>query len=71
MPQSYMVTLKPDASPAELEKAKESATSSGGKITDEFTLIKGFAVEYPDDHAGVLESNEHVTVEKDSEVKTQ
>ncbi|KUL86632.1 hypothetical protein ZTR_03081 [Talaromyces verruculosus] len=67
----YNVTLKENASPAELEKAKEKARSGGGTIKHEYTLIKGFTVEYPDDHVGVLESNEHLHVEQDGKVSTQ
>lgn len=71
-------------------RAKATAESQGGKIVEEFALIKGFtyfflnlnaernrglrisiSVEYPDDHVGVLESNDQINVEKDSEVKTQ
>jgi hypothetical protein len=29
------------------------------------------SVEFPDDHVDTLESNDHVHVEKDAEVKTQ
>ena len=34
--------MKEGASPEELSKAKETAKSSGGTITHEFTLIKAF-----------------------------
>ncbi|BDD60821.1 hypothetical protein MPDQ_007200 [Monascus purpureus] len=67
----FNVTLKADAPAAELEKAKEQAKANGGTIRHEYTLIKGFTVEYPEDHAGVLETNEHVHVERDGEVRTQ
>jgi hypothetical protein len=36
------VTLKPDASHEKLEEAKKQVTDKGGKITHEFSLIKGF-----------------------------
>ncbi|KAL2219576.1 hypothetical protein M432DRAFT_639161 [Thermoascus aurantiacus ATCC 26904] len=67
----FNVTLKKDASPEELEKAKEHAKANGGVIKHEYTLIKGFTVEYPDDQVNVLQTNEHVHVEQDGEVKTQ
>ncbi|EAW14199.1 uncharacterized protein ACLA_072320 [Aspergillus clavatus NRRL 1] len=67
----YNVTLKQDAPPEELEKAKETAKSQGGTIKHEFSLIKGFTVEYPEDHVGPLQSNDHVHVEEDQEVRTQ
>ncbi|KAJ4353658.1 uncharacterized protein N0V89_005388 [Didymosphaeria variabile] len=65
------VTLKSGASPEELDKAKQKVQDQGGKITNEFTLIKGFTAEFPEDKVGALETNEHLTVEADSEVKTQ
>ncbi|KAB8216038.1 hypothetical protein BDV33DRAFT_179655 [Aspergillus novoparasiticus] len=68
----YNVTLKTkDSSPEELEKAKEKARKDGGTIKHEYTLIKGFTVEYPEDHVGILESSEHIHVEQDQEVKIQ
>jgi len=83
------VTLKENASPEELNKAKEKAKIDGGVIKHEFTLIKGFtsveanplrlisadggdcSVEFPADQVGILETNEHIHVEEDAEVKTQ
>ncbi|KAG6008481.1 hypothetical protein E4U43_000149, partial [Claviceps pusilla] len=51
--------------------AKESAIKQGGKITQEYTLIKGFAVELKDDTITTLEANENVkAVEKDGKVST-
>ncbi|KAB8235567.1 hypothetical protein ETB97_006896 [Aspergillus alliaceus] len=67
----YNVTLKKDSPPEELEKAKNKAISEGGTIKHEYTLIKGFTVEYPDDHVGALESSDHVHVEQDGEMKIQ
>ena len=70
-PSTAQVTLKENASPEELNKAKSKAKDSGGEIKHEFTLIKGFTVEFPDDKVGVLQTNEHIHVEQDGEVKTQ
>ncbi|KAG9195424.1 hypothetical protein G6011_00545 [Alternaria panax] len=67
----FNITLKKDAPKEELDAAKKHVTDQGGKIVNEFTLIKGFTAEIPDDAVSTLESNEHVTVEKDSEVRTQ
>ncbi|KAJ5584366.1 uncharacterized protein N7459_004166 [Penicillium hispanicum] len=67
----FNVTLKDQAPPEELEKAKEDAKAKGGVIKHEYSLIKGFTVEYPDDQVEALESTEHVHVEQDGEVKTQ
>ncbi|KAF2713112.1 hypothetical protein K504DRAFT_461690 [Pleomassaria siparia CBS 279.74] len=68
---AYNVTLKSGASPEELEAAKKKVTDSGGKIVNEFKLIKGFTAEFPKDAVHSLETNDHVTVEADGEVKTQ
>ncbi|KAF2127605.1 hypothetical protein P153DRAFT_52284 [Dothidotthia symphoricarpi CBS 119687] len=67
----FNVTLAKDAPHEELDKAKQHVKDQGGKIVHEFTLIKGFTAEIPDDAVSTLSSNKHVTVEKDSEVKTQ
>ncbi|QKX58200.1 uncharacterized protein TRUGW13939_05321 [Talaromyces rugulosus] len=67
----YNVTLKDSVPPEKLEKAKEEARNNGGTIKHEYTLIKGFTVEYPDDHISVLETNEHIHVEQDGKVSTQ
>ncbi|KAE8355288.1 hypothetical protein BDV28DRAFT_129275 [Aspergillus coremiiformis] len=67
----YNVTLKKDSPPEELEKAKDKARSQGGTIKHEYTLIKGFTVEYPDDQVNALESTDHIHVEQDGEITTQ
>jgi hypothetical protein len=68
---AFNVTLKSGASTEELEKAKKTVTDQGGKIINEFTLVKGFTAEFPKDAVHSLESNDHVTVEADGEVTTQ
>ncbi|KAI1823858.1 hypothetical protein F4861DRAFT_508539 [Xylaria intraflava] len=69
---SYIVTLKTDATAEQVAAAKQRAKDQGGKITHEYNLIKGFAVEFPSDSITTLESYEHVqTVEEDQEVRTQ
>ncbi|CAI6334081.1 unnamed protein product [Periconia digitata] len=65
------VTLKSGADKDQLDKAKSQVQEQGGKITNEFTLIKGFTAEFPEDKVHTLSTNDHVTVEADSEVKTQ
>ncbi|PYH94206.1 hypothetical protein BO71DRAFT_430243 [Aspergillus ellipticus CBS 707.79] len=67
----YNVTLKKDSPAEELQKAKAKATEQGGSIKHEYTLIKGFTVEYPPDHVSVLKSSDHIHVEADGEVSTQ
>ncbi|OAQ71211.1 peptidase inhibitor i9 domain-containing protein [Pochonia chlamydosporia 170] len=67
---SYIVTCKDDASDDQIKAAKQHAIDQGGKITHEYTLIKGFAVSFDKDVMTTLESNEHVkAVEVDGEVK--
>ena len=69
---SYIVTLKDHVTDAEVTAIKKDAVENGGKITHEYTLIKGFAVEYPEDRVSTLESHPHVqAVERDQEMKTQ
>ncbi|KAJ3560386.1 hypothetical protein NPX13_g9319 [Xylaria arbuscula] len=69
---SYIVTCKTDASPEQVEAAKKHAKDQGGKITHEYSLIKGFAVEFPEDKVNTMSQHEHVqAVEVDGEMKTQ
>ncbi|EFE43483.1 hypothetical protein TRV_01745, partial [Trichophyton verrucosum HKI 0517] len=64
---SLQVTMKPGAPDEALAKAKESAKKTGGTIRHEYKLIRGFTVEYPNDHNldDVLKSNDHIHVEQD------
>ncbi|KAF9250457.1 uncharacterized protein N7518_005599 [Penicillium psychrosexuale] len=72
MPSSYIITCKPDATDDEVKAVKEHAKEQGGKIGHEYSLIKGFAVSFPDGTVHSLDSNPHVeNVEADQEVKTQ
>ncbi|MCJ1444084.1 MAG: hypothetical protein MMC23_004584 [Stictis urceolatum] len=70
MPQ-YNVILKDGADQKKLDDAKSKAQSSGGTIVNEFNLIKGFTVSYPEGHVDTLSSDDSITVEADSEMKTQ
>ncbi|KAJ0310751.1 hypothetical protein Brms1b_008539 [Colletotrichum noveboracense] len=66
------VTCKEDATPEQFQAAKKHAEDQGGKIGHEYSLIKGFSVEFPEDQISTLEKHEHVKhVEKDQEVRTQ
>ncbi|EYE97819.1 uncharacterized protein EURHEDRAFT_375638 [Aspergillus ruber CBS 135680] len=67
----YNVTLKKDAPQEQLEKAKQQAREQGGTIQHEYSLIKGFTVEYPADHVNALQTTEHIHVEQDGEIRTQ
>ncbi|KAI1049340.1 hypothetical protein LB506_005028 [Fusarium annulatum] len=67
---SYIVTCKDDASDDQVKSAKQHAIDQGGKITHEYSLIKGFAVEYDDDKIQTLENHEHIkAVEPDDLVR--
>ncbi|KAL2267445.1 hypothetical protein VTJ83DRAFT_4722 [Remersonia thermophila] len=69
---SYIVTLKPDATPEQVEQVKKQAVEQGGTIGHEYSLIKGFQVIFPEGAVHVLESHEQVEfVEQDQEVRTQ
>ncbi|KJY01634.1 peptidase inhibitor i9 like protein [Zymoseptoria brevis] len=65
------VTLKKGADASQLEQAKKQVQEQGGKIVEEFTLVKAFTAEFPADTVNTLQTNDHVTVEDDGEVKTQ
>ncbi|KAJ5499255.1 hypothetical protein LT330_000154 [Penicillium expansum] len=66
----YNITLKTNAPTEELEKAKETAREKGGVIKHEYSIIKGFTVEFPDDTVQTFESTEYVHVEQDGAVTT-
>ncbi|KAL2021299.1 hypothetical protein VTK56DRAFT_7270 [Thermocarpiscus australiensis] len=69
---SYIVTCKDDATPEQVEAAKQHARDQGGKIGHEYSLIKGFQVIFDEGTVSTLESHEHVkAVERDQEVRTQ
>nr|POE61060.1 hypothetical protein CFP56_64769 [Quercus suber] len=69
---SINVSLKDGGSADALDAAKKQVTQQGGKIVNEFKLIKGFTAEFPADKAAhTLSSNEHINVENDGKVTTQ
>lgn len=69
---TYIVTCKDDATPDQVQAAKDHATSQGGKIGHEYNLIKGFSVEFPADSVQTLQNHEHIKeVEADQEMRTQ
>ncbi|KAL7895375.1 hypothetical protein HDV64DRAFT_100584 [Trichoderma sp. TUCIM 5745] len=69
---AYIVTLHDDATDAQVAAAKQKATDAGGKITQEYSLIKGFAVEFPQGSVSTLEQDPSVkAVEADSVMRTQ
>ncbi|KAE8323124.1 hypothetical protein BDV39DRAFT_182726 [Aspergillus sergii] len=69
---SYIVSCKEDATDEQVQEAKQHAINQGGRITHEYTLIKGFAVTFPEDAISTLETHEHVkAVEEDVVMTTQ
>ncbi|ROT38708.1 protease propeptide/inhibitor [Sodiomyces alkalinus F11] len=70
MPNTYIVTCKKDATPEQVQAAKQHAIDQGGKIGHEYSLIKGFSVTFDSDSIRTLEEHEHIdAVEADQEVK--
>ncbi|KND90365.1 hypothetical protein TOPH_05036 [Tolypocladium ophioglossoides CBS 100239] len=69
---SYIVTCNDDATPEQIAAAKKHAVDQGGRIGHEYSLIKGFSVEFDKDSITTLESHEHVkAVERDGVMTTQ
>ncbi|KAH7022509.1 hypothetical protein EDB80DRAFT_878053 [Ilyonectria destructans] len=69
---TYIVSCNDDATPDQVQSAKQHAIDQGGKIEHEYTLIKGFSVSYPEGSVNTLESHEHIKlVEADQPVTTQ
>lgn len=69
---NYIITLKESATSADVSSLKQKVTEAGGKITNEFSLIKGFSAKLPEAHSKLLEGHEHVnSIEEDKEVHTQ
>ncbi|KAJ6188243.1 Proteinase inhibitor propeptide [Penicillium mononematosum] len=67
----YNITLKAGAPVEALDEARETAKEKGGIIRHEYSIIKGFTVEFPDDTVQTFESTEHVHVEQDGAMNTQ
>lgn len=68
----YIVTLKDSASDADVASVKSKVSSLGGKVLDEFSLIKGFTAHLPAVHSESLKEHDHVLhVEEDKEVHIQ
>lgn len=69
---SYIVTLRESASDADASTLKSKISELGGKILDEFTLIKAYLVLLPAIHTEAILANDLVlNVEEDKEVKIQ
>ncbi|PHH55515.1 hypothetical protein CFIMG_001390RA [Ceratocystis fimbriata CBS 114723] len=69
---SYLVTFKEDATKDQIDAAKKLVKDQGGEITDEFSLIKGFTVSYPEGTVQTLSKNPSVSsFQLNGEVRTQ
>lgn len=69
----YIITLKDTCADSEASSIKSKITELGGKITNEFSLIKGFSAQLPTIHAEALPKNFAgiANIEEDGEVRTQ
>lgn len=69
---NYIVTLKDSASTDQISTVKLKVGELGGKILDEFSLIKGFSVKLPHAAADAIGKHDLVnSIEEDKEVKIQ
>ncbi|KAF3986320.1 hypothetical protein FT663_04935 [Candidozyma haemuli var. vulneris] len=69
---NYIVTLKEDSSDDIVNKVKSQVASFGGKVLDDFSLIKGFVARLPPVEIDSLKGHEGVVnVEEDQEVRIQ
>ncbi|GEQ72251.1 hypothetical protein JCM33374_g5938 [Metschnikowia sp. JCM 33374] len=69
---NYIVTLKDSASTEDVHGLKSKISEQGGKVLDEFSLIKGFSVNLPVPVADFIKSHQLVnSIEEDKEVKIQ
>ncbi|KXT17971.1 hypothetical protein AC579_9634 [Pseudocercospora musae] len=72
MPYKINVSLKDkNGDQSKYDAAKKQVEEQGGKIVDEYTLIKGFTAEFPDDKVHSLSTDDHINVENDGKVTTQ
>ncbi|EGW35450.1 uncharacterized protein SPAPADRAFT_58684 [Spathaspora passalidarum NRRL Y-27907] len=65
---SYIITLKEDVSDVDFNSVKSLIGDLGGEITNEFTLIKGFAAKLPGEVSALTKDDRILHVEEDKEV---
>ncbi|KAL8773973.1 MAG: hypothetical protein Q9209_001403 [Squamulea sp. 1 TL-2023] len=67
-----LVTYPHDTPPSTIEKAKEAVLATGGKITEEYSLIKSFAATLSSDVIDILNtlSASHKPVVEDDQMVT-
>ncbi|KAF4125280.1 Peptidase inhibitor I9, partial [Geosmithia morbida] len=69
---AYIVSCNESAKPEEVADAKQHCRDQGGTIKHEYTIIKGFSVEFPEDAVTTLENHPHIkSVENDGVMKIQ
>ncbi|KAJ5106435.1 hypothetical protein N7456_003110 [Penicillium angulare] len=69
---NYIVKCRDGASEDDIKAVKSQVEDQGGKVTHDYSLIKGFAVEFPDDLVSTFSGHPHVEyVEADGEATTQ
>lgn len=69
---TYIITLKDAITAQQTVNVQEEIANYGGKVVDNFTIIKGFSAELPESVAQTLENHDLVaSIEKDLEVKIQ
>ncbi|WPK25842.1 hypothetical protein PUMCH_003175 [Australozyma saopauloensis] len=69
---TYLVTLKDHATDQDTNTIKLKIDELGGKVVDDLSFIKGFAVKLPESAANFVKSHNLVsTIEEDKEVKIQ
>lgn len=65
----YIVTLKDSCSDSQVSEIKSKIEGMGGKITNEFSLIKGFTAKLPEVHSESIKGHDSVhSIEEDKEV---
>ncbi|PWW75111.1 hypothetical protein C7212DRAFT_326297 [Tuber magnatum] len=68
----FLITARPDATDQEMQKIKDDLEAQGGKITQTYTIIKGFSCLLPEQHYSTFARHELVqTMERDGVVTTQ
>ncbi|PRT54155.1 hypothetical protein B9G98_01775 [Wickerhamiella sorbophila] len=66
---SYIVRLSDSATDSDLTETIKQFESKGGKVSQQYSLFRGFAGSLPEEHVSALEAMPHVSaVEKDQKV---
>ncbi|QWW23906.1 hypothetical protein CA7LBN_002740 [Candidozyma auris] len=69
---TYIVTLKEDANDDLVSKVKNQVSLLGGKVLDDFALIKGFVAKLPPVEIETLKGHDGIlNIEENQEVRIQ